>query len=546
MLELIKYMDKKIKNLNKDNKYISFLVFSYNFLKRTNYIKHIQINFVFIFLMRYVLRQSEIELFSNESKNELQYLILFIFGTICELLYDIYYDKHNEKNENEVNKIFLKERFLNECKIPYNIRQKIDIDRYNTLNNKVYGNLRKSIQFTMITYKMLIALYFSIRSFMDNNMIIHFIILFIFLIIIIKTKIYPMLKEEKKTITVYNNKTDVLANNIKIIQFYFIPFIENLNLFEKKMEISGEIKKLEIEKQLERSKPLNYIMILANSIIILLFWVNYMKKIGKYYIFMTTTTTLCNTIRQVIYRIDEVYTIFDDYERYLEHMKNMIDDSNFMYVSKITYPLFFDININIYGEYILSGKIEINERDFIFITGESGVGKSTLSKKIVGYDYMNEKEPIYRKCIYYITQEYNEGWMNSSYRWSNLFQNMKNIDEIKCYLEYFAFPMNKFNDKDTIDSDVPILSGGERKRLQYAILFNRDIKEHHQIVILDEPHKDLDENTALKMISGIKRLLLKINNKMSIIIIKHEKPKNEEFSEWKEWRIDNSGKIQII
>lgn len=545
-MELFKYMDRKILNLNKDNKYISFLVFSYNFVKRTGYIKHIQINFVFIFLMRYVLRQSEIELFSNESKNELQYLILFIFGTICELLYDIYYDKYNDKNENEINKIFLKERFLNECKIPYNIRQKIDIDRYNTLNNKVYGNLRKSIQFTMITYKMLIALYFSIRSFMDNNMIIHFIILFIFLIIIIKTKIYPMLKEEKKTITVYNNKTDVLANNIKIIQFYFIPFIENLNLFEKKMEISGEIKKLEIEKQLERSKPLNYIMILANSIIILLFCLNYMKKIGKYYIFMTTTTTLCNTIRQVIYRIDEVYTIFDDYERYLENMKNMIDDSNFMYVSKITYPLFFDININIYGEYILSGKIEINERDFIFITGESGVGKSTLSKKIVGYDYMNEKEPIYRKCIYYITQEYNEGWMNSSYRWSNLFQNMKNINEIKEYLEYFAFPMNKFEDKDTIDSEVPILSGGERKRLQYAILFNRDIKEQHQIVILDEPHKDLDENTALKMISGIKRLLLKINNKMSIIIIKHEKPKNEEFSEWKEWRIDNSGKIQII
>ncbi len=542
----VDYMNKNIFNLNKDNKYISYFLFSYNFLKKTNYISNIMYKFVFTFIFSYVLRKAEIELFSGNSKYELYYLILYIIGKLCDMADDMFYDNFKNLKENNTSVYIQKEQFLLECKIPFYMRQKMDIKKYRYLSNNVYSNIDDIVDFILIVYRLLISLYFSMRSFIDNNMINYFIILNTALFMILKNYIYPLMKNSDEIFTKHNLKRDILLNDRKILNFYFIPFVENLNIFNKKLEKDEKIKKLDLNKRLEDSKPRKYIMILANSIIIFAFYINYMNKLGKYYIFMSTINTLCITLRSLMSNIDRVNSIFKDYEQYLGYMKIMVDDTNFAYASKITYPLIFDININIYENYILNGKLEINEKDLIFITGESGVGKSTLSKKIVGYDFMNENEVIYRKFIYYITQEYNESWSNSKYIWSNLFQNMNNINQVKEYLEYFAFPMNKFNDKDTIDSEVPILSGGERKRLQYAILFNRDIKEYHQIVVLDEPHKDLDENTALKMISGIKKLLLKINDKMSIIIIKHEKPQISEFSEWKEWRIDNNGKIHLI
>lgn len=57
--------------------------------------------------------------------------------------------------------------------------------------------------------------------------------------------------------------------------------------------------------------------------------------------------------------------------------------------------------------------------------------------------------------------------------------------------------------------------------MKVSFLFNRDLKNNNkEIIILDEPHKDLD--TVLSMIDGIQKLL---KNKC-LIIIKHEKPNN--------------------
>ncbi len=76
------------------------------------------------------------------------------------------------------------------------------------------------------------------------------------------------------------------------------------------------------------------------------------------------------------------------------------------------------------------------------------------------------------------------------------------------------------------------MSGGEMKRLQYAILLTRNITPLHQVIILDEPHKELDIQTAAKMVNGIKSLY----PDRTIMVIQHEKPLA--LSHWREWHIE--------
>jgi hypothetical protein len=71
-------------------------------------------------------------------------------------------------------------------------------------------------------------------------------------------------------------------------------------------------------------------------------------------------------------------------------------------------------------------------------------------------------------------------------------------------LEKFDFPVSKKILEETQMSDeIPKnMSGGEKKTFQMALLLNRDITEEIDILILDEPHKDLDEQSAIKMLKG--------------------------------------------
>ena len=180
--------------------------------------------------------------------------------------------------------------------------------------------------------------------------------------------------------------------------------------------------------------------------------------------------------------------------------------------------------------------MEFIQGDSIFVTGEKGNGKSTLMKRIAGVQYLRPGDMNYRNRVYYVPQtiELERG----VYTWELCFPN-KTMNEIIRLLDKYDFPVWKKIKHDTKLTDtIPLhLSGGEKKTLHYAILLTKEIHSGIDILIMDEPHKDLDECSAVKMIQGIRN----IYQRLTIFVVKHEKPR--EFTHWNELFISNEGKI---
>lgn len=535
----------KIQIFDKNNAYRRYITFVLEYVKKSNYMKVLIRIFMMNTMIEYITRYSQIKLYKIDDKNtekELFYIILFVTIRLINNLYEGYKFRMDKKNEREIETIFEKEVFIKKSKIPFSMRQKIDMTKMDNLKRDVISDLNNMINDTFDKMiKIIINYGMSIYVFYENKMLTQFILMSIVLYRILKKKIYPLYKKNAKNRERDNEHINKMYNEMNLLEFGFLPFIENERLFDKIREKEEEINNfyMKIEESLkDKNKILNNI---SEIFTLIIFMNNYMKGVRNYYIIITTITSLFDVCKDTLRSISDIEEVINKYIEFNKFFKDIPNDDNLIYAEKIDFPLEIDIDIDLNSEKQINGKIKIDKKSKIFITGKSGAGKSTLAKKIVGYDYYDLNKEIYRKCIYYLTQDFNETWRNSDYRWKDIFSNMRTMDEVSCYLMNFAFPINKLKGK-SIEDEIPILSGGEKKRLQYAYLMNKYIEDRHKIIILDEPHKDLDETTALMMIKGIEKLY----SSKSIIIIKHEKPLNEEFKEWKEWKIDESGKIECI
>jgi len=177
--------------------------------------------------------------------------------------------------------------------------------------------------------------------------------------------------------------------------------------------------------------------------------------------------------------------------------------------------------------------LNINDGDFIVITGKSGSGKSTILNligllekptngliKIDGIDCVklarSKRLKMYRYKISYLFQNY------------ALIDNISVEENMKIAVKYLK--ISKKEKVELIDSalkkvglsglnkqDVFTLSGGEQQRLAIARL----IVKPSDIILADEPTGNLDyenSNIIFKLLKEIN-----VNDKKTVIVVSHSK-----------------------
>ena len=174
--------------------------------------------------------------------------------------------------------------------------------------------------------------------------------------------------------------------------------------------------------------------------------------------------------------------------------------------------------------------LKINKNNLIGITGESGIGKSSLIGIMTGllkqtngnYNLYNEQNEIIQKknLISYLGQEpiIIDGSIQDNIVLSeneNDFDEKKILDAIKFSdLDRFIFKLPK-KEKTLVGEKGITLSIGQKQRLALA----RCYYANKQIMILDEPSSALDEKTQDNIFNNLKFL----KGKKTIIVITHNK-----------------------
>ena len=169
-----------------------------------------------------------------------------------------------------------------------------------------------------------------------------------------------------------------------------------------------------------------------------------------------------------------------------------------------------------FGEKIIFDNFSYEFRDtgLYVITGESGVGKTTLLRLIAGFDKNFEGEILDGgfESVSYVFQEH------------RLFPNLSALDNILLA----SFSEFTDNDRDNTisllkelrfsEEDISLLpkelSGGMAQRISFV----RGIMKDSKILLLDEPTKELDSELRQKVLDIIERLA----KTRLVIVVTHE------------------------
>ena len=173
----------------------------------------------------------------------------------------------------------------------------------------------------------------------------------------------------------------------------------------------------------------------------------------------------------------------------------------------------------------------INDGEFVFITGESGAGKTTLTKLMIREEVANSGEIIVngfnlltmkKKEIPYLRRS-----MGIVFQDYKLIPTLTVFENIAFALRVTGAPIKHIRNRVPYMLDLvglaekanvypPELSGGEQQRVALA----RALVNNPSLLIADEPTGNLDPRLSTEMMY----LLDKINEKgTTIVIMTHEK-----------------------
>ncbi|MCS7245440.1 MAG: ATP-binding cassette domain-containing protein [candidate division WOR-3 bacterium] len=197
---------------------------------------------------------------------------------------------------------------------------------------------------------------------------------------------------------------------------------------------------------------------------------------------------------------------------------------------------------------------EVNKGDFIFIIGETGIGKTTLLKllyleefadsgevyifeKLIRKDMKMKEIQDLRKKIGVIFQDYKILPNRTVYE--NVVLPLRYMGLSKSVSEErveFALKITKLIDKK---NDYPYyLSGGEQQRISIA----RAVARQPEILIADEPTGNLDINTSTEIL----KILIDLNFQgMTVIIATHDLELLNYYEKSKVYKIENFKLIKI-
>lgn len=257
---------------------------------------------------------------------------------------------------------------------------------------------------------------------------------------------------------------------------------------------------------------------------------------------------LLNNITEsiVLYKVYE--TSIDRVLDCLEVKEEKQEKTNFSSINKINYK---NISYKTNNKYLLKDiNIEIKKGDIIYLTGESGLGKSTMMKLLLKY-YNSEKGNILidninikdlnisflRDNITYISQ--NETLFQGTIK-DNLeliTKDQEKIKEIVKITQLDQFLSQKhINLNYVIEESGSNISGGERKK----IILARGLLHFKDVLILDEVFNEISISEEEQI---LKNIISKYKNKI-IIVISHRNSNKNLFN--KKFELKGDGKLYEI
>lgn len=182
-------------------------------------------------------------------------------------------------------------------------------------------------------------------------------------------------------------------------------------------------------------------------------------------------------------------------------------------------------------------EFELGENEQLAIMGESGSGKSTLLNLISGIVRPDSGEIFLNGTdIARLSESYKDRFRASNtgyiFQTFNLLQGFTALENVMLGMLFNGKPdkrksleaLDKVGLSKRINNKPSELSVGEQQRVAAA----RAIVNSPKIILADEPTANLDSKNSSLIIDLIKELCLE--NKISLIIVSHEKDVTENFS----------------
>ena len=459
----------------------------------------------FIILVLTMINNLEIEILS---KNNKYIFILLLFVIVNNFL--IYFKSILVSNlvlkfnSNLINKFV-----IHIFKLPLNylkLKQKGEIStRFNELNDisNNFINLLFDIIFTTI-----LSIFTLILVIIISFNLLYFIIIFTTVYLIFNIKVYKrMVNEVRYSINLeesYNSKIlDYISNfdTIKHLGIYKY-FTNNINSnLDNKNKVS-----LKLNKKIYLFNTINNIIVSMFLLFIFLNLLNNNYVLSKSLVIFSLINFYINSIKNVI----DYYPMIILFKVYINKNDEFLSlkvDNKLNCVSNFTKLTIKNLSYKINNQNIINNiDYELFDKDKLFVSGPSGVGKSTLMKiinnEIQKYsgNVLLDDEDIRNfdltNLITYVSQ--NETLFDDSL-YNNLCLGIDVNKEILnkiikiCRLDKIKIDMNS----NIVNNSM--LSGGERNR----IILARSLIHSKNILILDEVLKEVDYKLEIEIIKDI-------------------------------------------
>lgn len=337
--------------------------------------------------------------------------------------------------------------------------------------------------------------------------------------------------------------------------------IKNLNISKKITTLLDQNYNESLKQEkIYNTKNYNYNFLIsfltdASYIIYIMFSILIIIKTNMNYLDIVLYSSIFYLIIGLLNNITESIVLYKVYEISIDRVLDCLDvkeevqeKTNFSSINKINYK---NISYKTNNKYLLKDiNLEIKKGDIIYLTGESGLGKSTMMKLLLKY-YNNEKGNILidninikdlnisflRDNITYISQ--NETLFQGTIK-DNLELITKDQEKIKeiakiTQLDEFLSRKN-INLNYVIEESGSNISGGERKK----IILARGLLHFKDVLILDEVFNEISISEEGQI---LKNIISKYKNKI-IIVISHRNSNKNLFN--KKFELKGDGKLYEI
>jgi len=368
----------------------------------------------------------------------------------------------------------------------------------------------------------------------------EFLLLLLFIVINIcwfKFIMYNEIVKLDSLRTIYRKKRHILYENIKLLYNRFYLGECNSNKIIDKENIL-------INESFLLDSTWNYVIILQQvPNLICLFCVAFLLfDTVKYQMIIIIFIKIKNVVSNTSHFLNEWKTMENDIKAISDFFEGKTSK-----IKSIQYDIPITLSFNVNNK-IKSDNIIINQGDRIILSGDTGCGKTTLIKALMGYidgvTYdSNKPSDSYNDKIAYMRQNIREKTPTAKITIRQLFNEEPDDDLIIKLIEY-AENKKWFNDIMKRQLDIPIgeicqISGGEKTRLCFALTLYQLEKRNCQWLILDEPEQGLDPDLCPIMLNKTFELYKNI----TIIMITHMcKCRLGDLSITKIWKIEQ-GKL---